>query len=40
MRYGEPVVLHQKIRLDFANVPPADFERIRTSQCVAMAMSM
>ncbi|MBY0399279.1 LysM domain-containing protein, partial [Myxococcota bacterium] len=30
LRYGEPVVLHQKIRLDFANVPPADFERIRT----------
>lgn len=30
MRYSEPVVLHQKIRLDFANVPPADFERIRT----------
>ncbi|MBK7950366.1 MAG: LysM peptidoglycan-binding domain-containing protein [Deltaproteobacteria bacterium] len=30
MRYSEPVVLHQKLRLDFANVPPADFERIRT----------
>ena len=30
MRYGEPVVLHQKIRLDFSKVPPADFERIRT----------
>jgi membrane-bound lytic murein transglycosylase D len=29
MRYGEPVEIHQKIRLDFANVSPADFERIR-----------
>jgi len=29
MRYGEPVVLHQKIRLDFAHVPPRDFERVR-----------
>lgn len=30
MRYGEPVQLHQKIRLDFSSVPAADFERIRT----------
>jgi membrane-bound lytic murein transglycosylase D len=30
MRYSEPVVVQQKIRLDFSNVPPADFERIRT----------
>jgi len=29
MRYGEPVVLHQKIRLDFSHVPPRDFERVR-----------
>jgi membrane-bound lytic murein transglycosylase D len=30
MRFGEPVVLHQKLRLDFTHVPAADFERIRT----------
>ncbi len=29
MRYGEPVVLHQKLRLDFSQVPPGDFERVR-----------
>ena len=30
MRYGEPVVLHQKLKLDFSQVPPGDFERVRT----------
>lgn len=29
MRYGQPVEVQRKIRLDFANVSPADFERIR-----------
>ena len=30
MRFGEPVVLHQKLKLDFSQVPPGDFERVRT----------
>lgn len=29
LRYGEPVDVHQKLRLDFTQVPAADFERIR-----------
>ncbi len=29
LRYGEPVSVHQKLRLDFSHVPPSDFERVR-----------
>ena len=29
LRYGEPVDAHQKLRLDFSQVPAADFERVR-----------
>jgi membrane-bound lytic murein transglycosylase D len=29
MRYGEPVVVQQRLRLDFSNVRPEDFERVR-----------
>lgn len=29
LRYGETVSVHQKLRLDFAHVPPSDFERMR-----------
>jgi membrane-bound lytic murein transglycosylase D len=29
MSYGEPVVVHQRLRLDFSNRQPEDFERVR-----------
>jgi membrane-bound lytic murein transglycosylase D len=29
LRYGEPVVLHQKLQLDFSQTPPEEFERVR-----------
>jgi membrane-bound lytic murein transglycosylase D len=29
LHYGEPVVVHQRLRLDFSNVRPEDFERVR-----------
>ncbi|MEZ4280112.1 MAG: LysM peptidoglycan-binding domain-containing protein [Myxococcota bacterium] len=29
LRYGEPVDVHQRLRLDFSQVPAADFERVR-----------
>ena len=30
LRYGEPVVVQQRLRLDFSNSKPEDFERVRT----------
>jgi membrane-bound lytic murein transglycosylase D len=30
LRFGEPVVVQQRLRLDFAEVKPEEFERIRT----------
>jgi membrane-bound lytic murein transglycosylase D len=30
LRYGEPVVVQQRLRLDFSNSNPQDFERVRT----------
>ena len=29
LSYGEPVVVHQRLRLDFSNSRPEDFERVR-----------
>jgi len=29
LRYGEPLIVHQKLRLDFSNGRPEDFERVR-----------
>ena len=29
LRYGEPVVVQQRLRLDFSNSKPEDFERVR-----------